>query len=91
MDPEQRRRLEGIHQLIHDGVDIGSRFVEGHHRRAASKPFRVLGAIPVISGPASIVRSVHDAIVTVTYTSIRAVNQGFRVGSSWLVRRHDAP
>jgi hypothetical protein len=86
MDAELHRRLQGFRELLHDGVEIGSRLVERHHREAAAKPFRVLAAIPGIAGPAMAVRTIHDAVLTVTYGGIRVVNRGFRAGSSRLLR-----
>jgi hypothetical protein len=90
MDEGRWERIRGIKRLVHDGVGRGSRFVEKHHRHAAAKPFEVLGAVPVIGVPTRIVRGVHDAVLTVTYTSIRAVNEVTEVVDEWVVDRLEA-
>jgi hypothetical protein len=85
MDRENWRRIRGLRRLIHDGVERGADFVEKHHRRTAEKPFQVLESIKPIAAPIRAVRSVHDGVLSLTYGSIRAINQVAEVADSWLV------
>jgi hypothetical protein len=85
MDRENWRRIKGLRRLIHDGVERGADFVEKHHRRTAEKPFQVLESIKPIAAPIRAVRSVHDGVLSLTYGSIRAINQVAEVADSWLV------
>jgi len=87
MDREDWRRIKGLRRLIHDGVERGADFVEKHHRHAARKPFQVLESIKPIAGPTWVVRSVHDGVLSLTYGSIRAINQVAEKTSSWVVDR----
>ena len=75
MDETTSRRLWGLKSLVHDGVERGANLVERHHRAAAATPFRVLEAIPPITAPTQVVRIFHDAVVTLTYGSIRTLNR----------------
>ena len=75
MDDASSRRLWGLKSLIHDGVERGANLVEKHHRAAAEKPFRVLESIAPIAAPTKIVHIFHDAVLTVTYGSIRTINR----------------
>jgi len=85
MDRESWRRIKGLRRLIHDGVGRGADFVEKHHRHAAKKPFQVLESITSIAAPTRVVRSVHDGVVSLTYSSIRAINQAAEKTSGWVV------
>lgn len=85
MDEQAWNRLRGVKRLIHDGVESGADFVEQHHRWAASRPFHVLECIGPIAVPTRIVHRVHDAVLTVTYGSIRAVNRAVEVADDWLL------
>jgi len=85
MDREAWNRLRGLKRLAHDGVKRGAEFVEKHHRHAADKPFQVLESIAPIAAPTRVVRSVHDGVLSLTYGSIRAINQVAEVADSWLV------
>ena len=87
MDRESWRRIKGLRRLIHDGVGRGAAFVEKHHRHAAQKPFQVLESIKPITAPTRVVRSVHDGVLSLTYGSIRAINQAADVTSGWVVDR----
>ena len=84
MDREAWNRLRGLKRLVHDGVKRGAEFVEKHHRHAADKPFQVLESIAPIAAPTRVVRSVHDGVLSLTYGSIRAINQVTEVADSWL-------
>lgn len=85
MDNEDWKHLRGIRRLIHDGVERGADFVEKHHRHAAAKPFRVLESIKPVAGPTWVVRSIHDGLLSLTYGSIRAINQAAEMASGWVV------
>jgi hypothetical protein len=85
MDKEGWKRLKGLRRLIHEGVGRGADFVEKHHRHAASKPFQVLESITPIAAPTSVVRSIHDGVLSLTYGSIRAINQAAEKTSGWVV------
>jgi len=87
MDKEGWKRLKGLRRLIHEGVGRGADFVEKHHRRAASKPFQALESITPIAAPASVVRRIHDGVLSLTYGSIRAINQATEVADSWIADR----
>ena len=87
MDKEGWKRLKGLRRLIHEGVGRGADFVEKHHRRAASKPFQVLESITPIAAPTSVVRSIHDGVLSLTYGSIRAINQAAEKTSGWVMDR----
>ena len=85
MDREDWKRLRGLKRLVHDGVKRGAEFVEKHHRRAAEKPFQVLESIKPIAVPTRVVRSVHDGVLSLTYGSIRAINQATELADDWIV------
>ena len=85
MDRESWRRIKGLRRLIHDGVERGADFIEKHHRHVAKKPFQVLESITLIAAPTRVVRSVHDGVLSLTYGSIRAINQAAEVADDWLV------
>lgn len=68
-------RAKGLAALIHQGVERTSSLVERHHRRAADVPFRVLEQIAPLAGTAKTVEQVHDAVLGVSYGSVRAVNK----------------
>ena len=87
MDKEGWKRLKGLRRLIHDGVGRGADFVEKHHRHAAGKPFQVLESITPIAAPTSVVRSIHDGVLSLTYGSIRAINQAIEMADDWVVDR----
>ena len=87
MDRESWRRIKGLRRLIHDGVKRGADFVEKHHRRTAEKPFQVLESIKPIAAPTRVVRSIHDGVLSLTYGSIRAINQAAEVVDGWVVER----
>jgi hypothetical protein len=75
MNELNKSRLRGLRQLLHDGIEAGASAVERYHQRAADKPFQVLSAIPPIAAPTRVVRGVHDAILMVSYSSVRLVNR----------------
>ena len=87
MDNESWRRLRGLTRLLHDGVRHGADFVEKHHRHAAAKPFRVLESIPPLAAPTKVVHGVHDAIVWLTYGSIRSINHVAERVDGWALQR----
>jgi hypothetical protein len=85
MNEEDWKRIKGFKRLIHDGVKRGADFVEKHHRHAAEKPFQVLESIKPIAAPTRVVRSIHDGVLSLTYGSIRAINQAAEVADDWVV------
>ena len=87
MDREAWSRLKGLKRLIHDGVERGADFVEKHHRHAADRPFQVLESITPIAAPTKIVRGVHDAVLSLTYGGIRAINRVTEMADDWVVDR----
>ena len=87
MDREGWSRLRGLKRLLHDGVGLGSTFVEKHHRHAVELPFDVLEAIEPIAAPTKVVRGVHAGMLSFTYGSIRAVNHTVEVAGDWVVDR----
>ena len=91
MDREAWNRLRGLKRLVHDGVKRGAEFGEKHHRHAAEKPFQVLESIKPIAAPTRVVRSVHEGVLSLTYGSIRAINQATEVADSWVVDRFEPP
>jgi len=88
MDKEDWKRLRGFKRLIHDGVKHGVDFVEKHHRHAAEKPFRVLESIRPIAAPTRVVRRIHDGVLSLSYGSIRAINQLTEMADDWLARTY---
>ena len=85
MDKEDWKRLKGLRRLIHEGVGRGADFVEKHHRHAARRSFQVLESVRPIATPTKIVRTVHDGVLSLTYGSIRAINQAAEKTSGWVV------
>ncbi|HEY4116669.1 MAG TPA: hypothetical protein VGM56_02385 [Byssovorax sp.] len=69
------KRWRGLASLVEDAVEHGSRAIERVHRETAKRPFDLLEQIPVVAPPTRVVRVVHDAIVTLSYGGVRAVNR----------------
>jgi hypothetical protein len=91
MDNDRWNRLRGLARLLHDGVRHGADLVEKHHRHAAAKPFRLLESIPFIAAPTRMVRGVHDAIVWLTYGSIRSINHVAERSDGWVLKNLAPP
>jgi len=91
MDKEDWKRLKGLRRLIHEGVGRGADFVEKHHRHAARRSFQVLESVRPIATPTKIVRTVHDGVLSLTYGSIRVINQAAEKSSGWVVARLAPP
>jgi hypothetical protein len=91
MDNESWTRLRGLQRLLHDGVQQGTDFVEKHHRLTAAKPFRLLESVGPLRPPTMTVRVLHDGVLTVTYGSIRAINQVTRQVGGWLLETLGPP
>jgi len=89
------KRLRGLRALVQDAVEHGSSAVEKVHLATASRPFRILQAIPPISGPVRVIRVVHDLSVASVYGSIRLVNRAvgtvLEVALDAVEEAHDAP
>lgn len=73
MSDERMKRLRGLSALLRDGVIHGATAVERVHRETARRPFAVLQAIPPLRAPAASVETAHDAVVGLSYASVRAV------------------
>lgn len=69
------KRIRGLRALVQDAVEHGSSAVEKVHLATASRPFRILQAIPPLSGPVRAIRVIHDLSVSTVYGSIRLVNR----------------
>lgn len=82
---EDWRRIRGLKRLIHDGVRLGSEFVEKHHRHAADRPFAVLESIEAVAAPVRIVHAVHDGVIAMSYGSIRVVNKATAGVGDWVI------
>lgn len=82
--PKRWSRVRGWTRLLHDGVDLGSRFVEKHHRDAAATPFRIVGYVDPTVG--RVAEGTYGAALTATYTSIRLVNAAVEVVDTWVVQ-----
>ena len=75
MKPKTIQRLRGLKKLLHDSIDIGTDFVEKHHRNAADKSFDILEQIDPIVIPVKTVRVVYNGTIFMTYESIHFVNK----------------
>lgn len=91
MDNESWKRIRGLKKLLHNGVERGTDFVEKHHRHAAEKPFQILESIEPIATPTKVVHSVYDGVLTVTYGSIRAINQLTAKVDDWVMDKLAPP
>lgn len=69
-------RCRGLVSLSLDAVRGTTSIVENVHRGAARRPFAILEQIPVVDGPAAIVETVHDAVLSTVYGTIRVVTSG---------------
>jgi hypothetical protein len=68
-------KLKGLKALIQDAVEQGASAVERVHLGTAKRPFTVLKSIAPIEKPVENIEAVHDAIVSGTYASVRAVTR----------------
>lgn len=73
MPDANAKRLKGLTALLRDGVVEGANAIERVHRATAKRPFDILKAIPPLRAPTAGVEAVHDAVVSVSYASVRAV------------------
>lgn len=75
----------GLHELSHQ--------VEAMHRAIAGKTFGALKQVPVVSLPAALVESVHDAISSGIHASVRLGNRGLMslAGDAEQALKRDAP
>ena len=67
------KRARGAVALLRDGVLHGSRAIERVGKRYADRTYSVLEAVPVVAGPASVVRAVHQLASASTFSTIRGV------------------
>ncbi len=71
---EEKKRLEGVLDLLGEAVHEGSSAIQEVHETIASRPYDVLEKIPVLATPTRWVRSGHFAVLRGTYGTIRGVN-----------------
>lgn len=67
-------RWRGLKDLVVDAVHHGATAVEVVHRRTARATIEVIALVPRLTGPARAVGAVQDAVIAVTYATIRQVN-----------------
>jgi hypothetical protein len=75
-EAERRSALEqwkGLATLATEAVTSGASAIERVHLAVARRPFDVLEEIPVVAGPAAVVRVVHDLSTRASYASVRGV------------------
>jgi hypothetical protein len=84
--PQSRRstRVEGLVDLLADGVVQGARLVERAHRGVTGRHFWLLKQLPLpyAEAPVKVVEAVHDAHLTLVYGSIRGVARAVQVVTS---------
>ena len=68
------KRWRGLKDLVQDAVETGARAVERVQKETAAIPFAVLERLPPLAAPARRVHALHDAVVSVTYRTVRGVN-----------------
>jgi hypothetical protein len=69
------KRWRGLKALVEDAVLHGSEAVERVHLATANRTFSILEQVPGIAEPARTVHTVHDAVVSSVYASVRAVSR----------------
>ena len=74
LDEESRRRLKGLKDLLHFGVDRGVHAIEGYQKEISDGVFDALESIPPVKLPAGVVRHVYGGTTRLVYDSIRAIN-----------------
>lgn len=87
MDERDRERLEGLRQLVHDGVEHGARFVEQHHRETSGRVFDAVSRVEPLEAPATLVRTVHDGVLAVSYAGVRLGNRLAGRATRWALAR----
>lgn len=75
MQEKTRQRWRGLHALVRDGVESGSRAIETLQIEAMRRPCAILERVPPLATPVKGVRAVHDHVVSAVHGSIRLVNQ----------------
>ena len=70
-----KKQWKGLAALATDAVVHGASAIERVHLAAASRPFDVLEQVPLVSAPASVVRTIHDLSTRASYASVRAVTR----------------
>ncbi|MCP5425172.1 MAG: hypothetical protein H6970_08910 [Gammaproteobacteria bacterium] len=68
------KQIQGLQQLIQDGVEAGANATEEVHQAIASQVYAVLGHIPGIARPAGLVERVQHTLTRGVYRTVRAVN-----------------
>lgn len=72
---ERLARARGLVRLLRDGVVHGSRAVETIEKGYATRTYSILEAVPIVAGPAKVVRLVHDVARASTHGIIRGVTE----------------
>ena len=67
------KRARGAVALLRDGVLHGSRAIEKVGDRYRDRTYAILEAVPVVAGPARLVRTVHSLASASTFMTIRGV------------------
>ncbi len=75
MDTNTKKQWKGLAALAADAVVHGASAIERVHLAVASRPFDVLEQVPLVSVPASVVRTIHDLSTRASYASVRAVTR----------------
>jgi len=66
-----RPRATGYFRALETGFEEGTSRVHEMHRAIAEKSFRVLRAIPAVSGPAKLVEDAHRVVTGGVYATVR--------------------
>ena len=66
-------RWRGLKDLVRDTVQHGASAIERVHLATAQRPFALLSMLPTIGEPVRVIQQVHNAAVSTTYASVRAV------------------
>jgi hypothetical protein len=74
------KQLAAAQEITEVAVDYGTQAVRAVHRGIASIPFTILEKVPVVRGPARLVRVLHDSIAGGVYGTITGVNQAVGAG-----------
>lgn len=72
---DTKKQWKGLAALATDAVVHGASAIERVHLAVASRPFDVLEQVPLVSAPASVVRTIHDLSTRASYASVRAVTR----------------
>lgn len=74
-DANTLQKIQGLTTLVADAIEHGTRAIERVHLETARRPFAIVQLFPVVAVPARAVETVHDAVVTSSYATVRAVTR----------------